>query len=109
MADAPVDLAEIEPDVLELYEDLRNQKKGMGVAALVDGVCQGCHEQLSAMELDKIKRARGSGVRVLPPDPGLLTVAATVAARGNPGPAGIGVQTHRRDRERPRGDRGVDR
>ncbi len=50
---------EIEPDVLELYEDLRKQKKGIGAAALVDGVCQGCHEQLSAMELDRIKRVEG--------------------------------------------------
>jgi predicted nucleic acid-binding Zn-ribbon protein len=50
---------EIDPDVLELYEDLRKQKKGIGAAALVDGVCQGCHEQLSAMELDKLKRAEG--------------------------------------------------
>ena len=52
---------EIEPDVLELYEDLRRLKKGIGVAALVDGVCQACHEQLSAVELDKLKR--GDGVR----------------------------------------------
>jgi uncharacterized protein len=50
---------QIEPDILELYEDLRKQKKGIGVAALVDGVCQGCHEQLSAMELDKLKRVEG--------------------------------------------------
>ena len=50
---------DVEPDVLELYEDLRKQKKGIGVAALVDGVCQGCHEQLSAMELDKVKRVEG--------------------------------------------------
>ena len=50
---------EIDPDILELYEDLRKQKKGIGVAALVDGVCQGCHEQLSAMELDKVKRVEG--------------------------------------------------
>jgi uncharacterized protein len=50
---------EVEPDLLELYEDLRKQKKGIGVAALVDGVCQGCHEQLSAMELDKLKRVEG--------------------------------------------------
>jgi uncharacterized protein len=50
---------EIDPDILELYEDLRKQKKGIGVAALVDGVCQGCHEQLSAMELDKLKRIEG--------------------------------------------------
>lgn len=52
-------VTEIEPDILELYEDLRKQKKGIGVAALVDGVCQGCHEQLSAMELDKLKRVEG--------------------------------------------------
>ena len=50
---------EIEPDVLELYEDLRRLKKGIGVAALVDGVCQACHEQLSAVELDRVKRAEG--------------------------------------------------
>ena len=51
--------SEIDPDVLELYEDLRKQKKGVGAVALVDGVCQGCHEQLSAMELDQIKRVEG--------------------------------------------------
>jgi predicted nucleic acid-binding Zn-ribbon protein len=45
-----------DPDLLELYEDLRRQKKGVGAAALVDGVCQGCHEQLSAVELDRLKR-----------------------------------------------------
>lgn len=50
---------EIDPEVLELYDDLRHQKKGVGAAALVDGVCQGCHEHLSAMELDKLKRAEG--------------------------------------------------
>ena len=50
---------EIEAEVLELYEDLRRQKKGIGAAALVDGVCQACHEQLSAVELDRVKRAEG--------------------------------------------------
>jgi predicted nucleic acid-binding Zn-ribbon protein len=49
----------IDPDLLELYDDLRGQKKGIGAAALVDGVCQGCHEKLSAMELDKLKRIDG--------------------------------------------------
>ena len=52
---------EIGSDVLELYEDLRRLKKGIGAAALVDGVCQACHEQLSAVELDKLKR--GDGIR----------------------------------------------
>jgi predicted nucleic acid-binding Zn-ribbon protein len=51
--------SEIDPEVLELYDDLRHQKKGVGAAALIDGVCQGCHEQLSAMELDKLKHAEG--------------------------------------------------
>jgi hypothetical protein len=51
--------AEIDPEMLDLYEDLRKQKKGIGAAALVDGVCLGCHEQLSAMELDKLKRFEG--------------------------------------------------
>ena len=48
-----------EAELVELYEDLRSQKKGVGAAALVDGVCGACHEKLSAMELDKLKRADG--------------------------------------------------
>jgi uncharacterized protein len=51
--------AAIDPEVLELYDDLRRQKKGVGAAALIDGVCQGCHEQLSAVELDRLKRTEG--------------------------------------------------
>ena len=49
----------IDEELLELYEDLRAQKKGVGAAALTDGVCQGCHEKLSAMALDKLKRTDG--------------------------------------------------
>ena len=49
----------IDPELLELYEDLRRQKKGVGAATLVDGVCSGCHEQLSSMQLDKLKRTEG--------------------------------------------------
>jgi predicted nucleic acid-binding Zn-ribbon protein len=51
--------ARIDPELLELYEDLRRQKKGVGAATLVDGVCSGCHEQLSSMQLDKLKRTEG--------------------------------------------------
>jgi predicted nucleic acid-binding Zn-ribbon protein len=47
----------VDPELLELYEDLRPQKKGVAAVALVDGVCQGCHEQLSAVERDRLKRA----------------------------------------------------
>jgi predicted nucleic acid-binding Zn-ribbon protein len=49
----------VDPELLELYEDLRPQKKGVAAVALVDGVCQGCHEQLSAVERDRLKRATG--------------------------------------------------
>jgi len=50
---------EIDEELLELYEDLRRQKKGVGAAALVDGVCQGCHQKLSALELDRLKKTEG--------------------------------------------------
>jgi predicted nucleic acid-binding Zn-ribbon protein len=49
----------IDPDLLELYEDLRPHKKGVAAVALVDGVCQGCHEQLSAVELGQLKKIDG--------------------------------------------------
>jgi len=51
--------AGIEPELLELYEELRPQKKGVAAVALVDGVCQGCHEKLSSVELDRVKRTEG--------------------------------------------------
>ena len=50
---------EFDEELLELYEDLRAGKKGIGAAALRDGVCQGCHEKLSAMALDKLKHVDG--------------------------------------------------
>jgi predicted nucleic acid-binding Zn-ribbon protein len=50
---------QIDEELLELYDDLRRQKKGIGAAAIVDGVCQACHEKLSAMELDRLKRDDG--------------------------------------------------
>jgi predicted nucleic acid-binding Zn-ribbon protein len=48
-----------DPDLLELYEDLRRQKKGVAAVALVDGVCQGCHQKMSPVYLDRLKRAEG--------------------------------------------------
>lgn len=50
---------EVDEELLELYEDLRRQKHGVGAAAIVDGVCQACHEKLSAVELDRLKRTDG--------------------------------------------------
>jgi predicted nucleic acid-binding Zn-ribbon protein len=49
----------VDPEYLELYEDLRPQKKGIAAVALVEGVCQGCHEQLSSVYRDRLKRTEG--------------------------------------------------
>ena len=58
-ADRTKILPDVPPDLLELYEELRPQKKGVAAAALTDGVCQGCHEQLSSVVLDKLKKTDG--------------------------------------------------
>jgi uncharacterized protein len=49
----------VDPGYLELYEELRPQKKGVAAVALIDGVCQGCHEQLSSVYVDRLKRSEG--------------------------------------------------
>jgi uncharacterized protein len=49
----------IDAEFLELYEELRPQKKGVAAVALIDGVCQGCHEQLSSVYVDRLKRVEG--------------------------------------------------
>jgi uncharacterized protein len=55
-----VALAEtVDAEFLELYEELRPQKKGVAAVALTDGVCQGCHEQLSSVYVDRLKRVEG--------------------------------------------------
>jgi hypothetical protein len=50
-----------DPELLELYEELRAAKHGVGAAAIVDGVCQACHEKLSAVELERLKHTEGVG------------------------------------------------
>jgi uncharacterized protein len=50
---------EFDEDLLDLYESLRAQKRGVGAAAMRDGVCQGCHEKLSPLALDRMKRSDG--------------------------------------------------
>ncbi|HEX9824881.1 MAG TPA: C4-type zinc ribbon domain-containing protein [Actinomycetota bacterium] len=52
-------VTELDGDLHDLYEDLRSSKKGVGAAALIDGVCQGCHQKLSPLELDRLKRVEG--------------------------------------------------
>ena len=49
----------IDPELLELYEELRRGKKGVGAVELVDGVCQGCHQKLSPVYLERLKHDDG--------------------------------------------------
>lgn len=51
--------SEFDEELLELYEDLRAGKRGVAAVALRDGVCQGCHEKLSPLYLDRLKRSEG--------------------------------------------------
>jgi hypothetical protein len=48
-------------DIVELYESLRDSKRGVGVGALSGGVCTACRETLSAVEQDRIRQAAKAG------------------------------------------------
>lgn len=48
---------EIPDELRDIYDDLRAKKNGVGVAALVGGVCRGCGVSISPVALDGIKRA----------------------------------------------------
>jgi len=50
-------VAEVPPDLLSRYEQLRKKLGGTGAARLVGGSCGGCHLQLPAMELDRVHKA----------------------------------------------------
>jgi predicted nucleic acid-binding Zn-ribbon protein len=47
----------LHPEVVELYEDLRARKGGVGVGALENGTCRACGLPLSPMQRDEIKRS----------------------------------------------------
>lgn len=49
--------------VLDLYEDLRSKKEGVGAAALEGGVCRGCNVSLSPLAMDGIKRSGDTIIR----------------------------------------------
>jgi uncharacterized protein len=48
----------IPPELLTMYEKLRETKGGVGAARLEGGTCQGCHTKLPAVEAERI---RGEG------------------------------------------------
>lgn len=51
--------SELPDELLRLYEQVREVKGGVGAAALVDGACQGCHTQLPAKEVERLRAAGG--------------------------------------------------
>jgi predicted nucleic acid-binding Zn-ribbon protein len=50
---------QVDDELLELYEELRVQKRGVGAAALVNGICQACNQQLSPVYLERLRRTDG--------------------------------------------------
>jgi predicted nucleic acid-binding Zn-ribbon protein len=51
--------AQIPEALLRLYEGLRASKNGVGVAALVRDMCEGCHTKLPAREVERLRAERG--------------------------------------------------
>lgn len=49
-------VAPANPELLARYESLRSQYDGVPVARLVDGRCDGCHIQLSAVAVDQMAK-----------------------------------------------------
>jgi uncharacterized protein len=49
--------AEVPADLLTSYEQIRKRLGGTGAARLVGVSCGGCHLQLPAMELDRVRKA----------------------------------------------------
>lgn len=50
------------PELLDRYERLRGQYDGVPVARLVDGRCDGCHIQLSAVAVDQLSKMADDAV-----------------------------------------------
>lgn len=49
----------IDPELLKFYDDLRRSKHGVGAAALQGHMCLGCHMQLPAQEVARVRANQG--------------------------------------------------
>lgn len=47
----------IDAELLTQYDAIRERAGGIGVARFTNGLCEGCHLTMSAMETDRIKKA----------------------------------------------------
>lgn len=50
-------IVDIDADLLATYETTRADCGGVGASRLVDKTCEGCHLQLSAVEIDRIRKS----------------------------------------------------
>ncbi len=50
-------VGEVPADLLKLYEKLRADQGGVGAAALHRGRCEGCHMELTAVDINRIREA----------------------------------------------------
>jgi uncharacterized protein len=55
-------VSEVPDELLARYEQLRRKLGGTGAARLVGGSCGGCHLQLPAMELDRVRKAQPDAI-----------------------------------------------
>ena len=51
--------ATLPTDLIGLYDKIREQKGGVGAAALKSGMCEGCHTKLPAKEAERIRSEGG--------------------------------------------------
>lgn len=51
--------AELPADLLTMYDKIREQKHGVGAAALEQGTCQGCHTKLPQKEIERMRAEGG--------------------------------------------------
>ena len=49
-------VADVAPDLVELYEATRRDCGGVGICRLIDKTCQGCHLSLPAVEYDRLRK-----------------------------------------------------
>lgn len=54
--------AELPDEVIGYYDDLRERKRGLAVAELVGRTCQGCHLELTAIELEETRERAQRGL-----------------------------------------------
>jgi predicted nucleic acid-binding Zn-ribbon protein len=52
-------LSAVDPELIPLYDRTRATRNGVGVAAMIEGVCQGCHMRLPAQEAERVRNATG--------------------------------------------------